>query len=150
MLIKIKKILEFASIPKYATPDSAGMDLVATLGGEEVVLFPQGIVIVPCGFGIELPRGFEAQIRSRSGLASKGISVLNSPGTIDCDYRGEIKVILMNHTKEQFVVTDGMKVAQMVVAPYQKIEWLVVDDLSESIRGEGGFGSTGYMEYDLE
>ena len=129
--------------PAYATEDSAGMDLKANID-QPVVLAPLERAIVPTGISIELPSGFEAQIRPRSGLAAKhGISIVNSPGTIDADYRGEIKVILVNLSNEPFSVNPGERIAQMVVARYEKVQWQTVDVLGESSRGEGGFGSTG-------
>lgn len=129
--------------PAYATEDSAGMDLKANID-QPVVLGPLERAIVPTGISIELPSGFEAQIRPRSGLAAKhGISIVNSPGTIDADYRGEIKVILVNLSNEPFSVNPGERIAQMVVARYEKVQWQTVDVLGESSRGEGGFGSTG-------
>lgn len=129
--------------PAYATEFSAGMDLKANIS-EPVVLGSLERVMVPTGLFIELPYGTEAQIRPRSGLAAKhGISVLNSPGTIDADYRGEIKVILVNLSKNEFVINPGERIAQMVVARYEKVEWNEVEELSDSVRGEGGFGSTG-------
>lgn len=129
--------------PAYATEDSAGMDLKANID-QPVVLAPLERAIVPTGISIELPSGFEAQIRPRSGLAAKhGISIVNSPGTIDADYRGEIKVILVNLSNEPFSVNPGERIAQMVVARYEKVQWQTVEVLGESGRGEGGFGSTG-------
>lgn len=129
--------------PSYATEDSAGMDLKANIG-QPVILAPLERAIVPTGISIELPSGFEAQIRPRSGLAAKhGISIVNSPGTIDADYRGEIKVILVNLSNEPFSVNPGERIAQMVVARYEKVQWQTVDALGESGRGSGGFGSTG-------
>lgn len=130
-------------LPTYATDKSAGMDLSAAL--EEAIELDAGErALVPTGLAIALPDGFEAQIRPRSGLALKhGVTVLNSPGTIDADYRGEIKVILINHGKEPFVIERGMRIAQMVVERYETVAWDVVDDLEASERGEGGFGSTG-------
>ena len=129
--------------PAYATEDSAGMDLKANID-QPVVLAPLERAIVPTGISIELPSGFEAQIRPRSGLAAKhGISIVNSPGTIDADYRGEIKVILVNLSNEPFSVNPGERIAQMVVARYEKVQWQAVEELGESGRGLGGFGSTG-------
>lgn len=129
--------------PEYATPFSAGMDLRADIEGP-VVLKTLERAMVPTGIFIELPEGYEAQIRPRSGLAAKhGISIVNSPGTIDADYRGEIKVILVNLSSEPFTVTPGERIAQMVIARFEQIEWEEVDSLSESERGAGGFGSTG-------
>ncbi len=129
--------------PAYATEKSAGMDLKADIT-EPVVLAPLDRAMIPTGLYIALPDGTEAQVRPRSGLAAKhGISVLNSPGTIDADYRGEIKVILVNLSNEPFVVNPGERIAQLVVARYEKVEWEQVEVLDETERGEGGFGSTG-------
>lgn len=129
--------------PFYATEKSAGMDLKANIV-EPVVLGPLDRAMIPTGLFIALPDGTEAQIRPRSGLAAKhGISVLNSPGTIDADYRGEIKVILVNLSNETFTVNPGERVAQMVVARYEKVVWDEVESLDQTERGEGGFGSTG-------
>lgn len=129
--------------PSYATEDSAGMDLKANID-QPVVLGPLERAVVPTGIFIELPSGFEAQIRPRSGLAAKhGISIVNSPGTIDADYRGEIKVILVNLSNEPFSVNPGERIAQIVVARYEKVQWQAVEELGESGRGSGGFGSTG-------
>lgn len=129
--------------PQYATPLSAGVDLRASIE-EPVTLSSLCRAMVPTGIYIELPEGYEAQIRPRSGLAAKhGISIVNSPGTIDADYRGEIKVVLVNLSKEDFVINPGERIAQMVIAQYTKVEWVEVEELSESERGSGGFGSTG-------
>lgn len=129
--------------PSYATEKSAGMDLKANIDSP-VTLGPLDRALVPTGLYIALPDGTEAQIRPRSGLAAKyGISVLNAPGTIDADYRGEIKVILVNLSNEPFVINPGERIAQMVVAEYAKVEWNEVEVLDETQRGEGGFGSTG-------
>lgn len=130
-------------LPEYATVDSAGMDLKANID-EPFVLGPLERQIVPTGIHIQLPTGYEAQIRPRSGLAAKhGISVCNTPGTVDADYTGEIKVILINLSNEKFVVNPGERIAQMVIAKYEKIEWKEVTELTPTERGEGGFGSTG-------
>ena len=130
-------------LPAYSTPLSAGMDLRADID-EPITLGSLEKAMVPTGLHIELPDGYEAQVRPRSGLAAKhGITVLNSPGTIDADYRGEIKVILVNLSKEPFVINRGERIAQMVIARYEKIEWEQVCELSDSERGERGFGSTG-------
>lgn len=130
-------------LPGYETLSSAGMDLRANLS-EPVVLEPMGRALIPTGLFIELPVGYEAQVRPRSGLAlKKGITCLNSPGTIDADYRGEIGVILANLSKETFVVENGERIAQMVVAKHERAEWLEVSELSETERGAAGFGSTG-------
>ena len=129
--------------PAYATEKSAGMDLKANLN-EPVTLGPLQRAMIPTGLFIALPDGSEAQVRPRSGLAAKyGISVLNSPGTIDADYRGEIKVILVNLSNEPFTVNPGERIAQLVIARYEKIEWSEVEVLDETERGVGGFGSTG-------
>lgn len=130
-------------LPHYGTEHSAGMDLRANLK-QDIVLKPLERTLVPTGLFIELPVGYEAQVRPRSGLAvKKGITVLNSPGTIDADYRGEIQVILINLSSEQFVISDGERIAQMVVAQHEKVEWVKVTELVETVRGEGGFGHTG-------
>jgi dUTP pyrophosphatase len=130
-------------LPAYETIASAGMDLRAFLT-EPILLKPLQRVLVPTGLFIALPVGFEAQIRPRSGLAfKKGITVLNTPGTIDADYRGEIKVILVNLSSEDFTVNDGERVAQMIIASHEKAEWHLVEQLNETDRGAGGFGHTG-------
>ncbi len=130
-------------VPAYATELSAGMDLKANIT-EPVVLDSLERAMIPTGLFIELPEGYEAQIRPRSGLAAKfGVTVANSPGTIDADYRGEIKVILVNLSKERFVVNPGERIAQMVIAKYEKICWEEVGELGQTERGAGGFGSTG-------
>lgn len=130
-------------LPAYATEMSAGMDLRANLS-EPVVLKPLERCLVPTGLFIALPAGYEAQVRPRSGLAlKKGITLLNSPGTIDADYRGEIGVILVNLSSEDFVINDGERIAQLVIARYEQIQWEMVDCLDETQRGAGGFGHTG-------
>ncbi len=130
-------------LPAYETPASAGVDLRANLD-EPVVLKPLERSLIPTGLFIELPVGFEAQIRPRSGLAiKKGITLLNTPGTIDADYRGEIKIILANISNDEFVVNDGERIAQMVIARHEQAEWIEVEELGETERGAGGFGSTG-------
>jgi len=130
-------------LPAYSTEYSAGMDLRANIDSP-ITLQPMERTIVPTGLFIELPEGYEAQIRPRSGLAAKfGITVLNSPGTIDADYRGEIKAILVNLSKEPFVINDGERICQMVITKYSKAEIIEVTELSETVRGEGGFGHTG-------
>ena len=130
-------------LPAYATALSAGMDLRADLP-EPLTLGPLERAMVPTGLHIELPAGFEAQIRPRSGLAAKhGISIVNAPGTIDADYRGEIKVVLVNLSNEPFAIAPGERIAQMVVARHETVEWVPVETLEESERGSGGFGSTG-------
>tara|TARA_Y100000389_G_C17410140_1_gene490397 strand:- start:552 stop:992 length:441 start_codon:yes stop_codon:yes gene_type:complete len=141
--ILIKKLSSNIIIPKYETPGSSGMDIAANLENK-VSIKPGEKVIVPTGFALSIPKDYEVQIRPRSGLAAKNnISVLNTPGTIDSDYRGEIKVILINLGKEVFVVENRMRIAQMVLCPVIKGELIEVDDLSETTRGKGGFGSTG-------
>src|SRR6478609_10656400 len=130
-------------LPSYQTESSAGMDLRANLD-VPVKIKPMERALIPTGLFLELPAGFEAQIRPRSGLAFKnGITVLNSPGTIDADYRGEIKVLLVNLSDTDFTINDGERIAQMVVAKHERIEWYVVEKLEDSHRGTGGFGSTG-------
>lgn len=130
-------------MPQYATPDSAGMDLRANIDAP-VVLKPLERCLVPTGLYIALPQGAEAQIRPRSGLAlKKGITVLNSPGTIDADYRGEICIILVNLSAEPFEIRDGERIAQMVIARHERAEWTPVEVLDETERGEGGFGHSG-------
>ncbi|HLV39131.1 dUTP diphosphatase [Xanthomarina sp.] len=131
------------ALPNYETIASAGMDLRASLS-DSVTLKPLERAIVKTGLFIELPIGFEAQVRPRSGLAAKnGITVLNSPGTIDADYRGEIGVILVNLSNENFTIENGERVAQLVIAKHERADWLEVKELSETSRGAGGFGSTG-------
>lgn len=130
-------------LPAYATEMSAGMDLRANLS-EPIVLKPLERCLVPTGLYVALPKGTEAQVRPRSGLAlKKGITVLNAPGTIDADYRGEIGVILVNLSGEPFVIEDGERIAQMVVARYEQAEWQSVETLEQTMRGEGGFGHSG-------
>ncbi|MBR4198103.1 MAG: dUTP diphosphatase [Bacteroidales bacterium] len=131
-------------LPNYGTPLSAGMDLRAFLPDGGIVIKPMERKLVKTGLFMELPAGFEAQIRPRSGLAlKKGITVLNSPGTIDADYRGEICVLLINLSTEDFEVTDGERIAQMVIAKHESVQWQQCDSLSDTERGTGGFGHTG-------
>ncbi|MDD4872868.1 MAG: dUTP diphosphatase [Kiritimatiellae bacterium] len=142
MILKVKKLSDDAIMPQYAHPGDAGMDLFSN---QRVDIGPNEHVLVKTGLSIELPPNTEAQVRPRSGLALKhGISVLNTPGTIDEGYRGEVGVILINHGKEKFVVEKGSKIAQMVLKPVLRAEVHEVTDLSDSHRGSGGFGSTGY------
>ncbi|MFZ4414671.1 MAG: dUTP diphosphatase [Bacteroidales bacterium] len=142
MEIKIVNTSKHA-LPAYETLASAGMDLRAELT-QALTLKPLERGIVPTGLFIELPVGYEAQIRPRSGMAFKhGITVLNSPGTIDADYRGEIKVIIVNLSNDVYTINDGERIAQMIIAQHAKAEWLQVDILTETVRGEGGFGHTG-------
>jgi dUTP pyrophosphatase len=131
-------------LPAYETIASAGMDLRANID-EPIMLKPLERALVPTGIFIELPVGYEAQVRPRSGLAfKKGVTVLNTPGTIDADYRGEVKVILVNLSNEDFLVNDGERVAQMIVSAHEKVEWTQVDELIDTERGAGGFGHTGH------
>ena len=141
--ILIKRLSKEVSLPKYETNGSSGMDLAANINAN-INIDPGKTAIIPTGFSLSIPKGFEVQIRPRSGLAAKKkISVLNTPGTIDADYRGEIKVILINLGQETFTVEKGLRVAQMVVCPIVQAKLKEVDDLSETERGKGGFGSTG-------
>ncbi len=131
------------SLPAYETAHAAGMDLKASLE-EAVVLKPMQRLLIPTGIYIELPIGFEAQIRPRSGLAFKhGIGIVNSPGTVDADYRGEIKVLLINFSDAAFVINNGDRIAQMVIAKHEKVDWAEVEILGETLRGTGGYGHTG-------
>lgn len=133
------------ALPQYATALSAGMDLRANID-TPILLKPMQRKLVPTGLYIALPEGFEAQIRPRSGLAlKKGITLLNTPGTIDADYRGEIGVIVVNFSEEDFIIEDGERIAQMVIARYEKAEWEEVEVLGETERGDGGFGHTGTL-----
>jgi dUTP pyrophosphatase len=142
MQVKIVNKSSF-QLPEYATEGSAGMDLRANIETAKI-LAPMERAIIPTGLFIELPIGFEAQIRPRSGMAfKKGLSIPNSPGTIDADYRGEIGVIVINLNTDAIVIEPGERVAQMVITRYERISWALVDDLSETDRGSGGFGSTG-------
>lgn len=130
-------------LPSYETPEAAGMDLRAAVEGD-VRLEPGDRKLIPTGFCMALPKGYEAQIRPRSGLAWKhGITMLNSPGTIDSDYRGEVKVLAINHGKVPFTITRGNRIAQMVIAPVYQAATEVADELPDTVRGDGGFGSTG-------
>ena len=141
--ILIKRLSKEVSLPKYETSGSSGMDLAANIDAN-INIDPGKTAIIPTGLALSIPKGFEVQIRPRSGLAAKQkISVLNTPGTIDSDYRGEIKVILINLGQETFKVEKGLRIAQMVVCPVVQAQLKEVDDLSETERGKGGFGSTG-------
>lgn len=145
-IVKLKRIenSEDLPLPSYATAQSAGVDLSASVT-QDVTISPNEVKIIPTGIAIALPKNMEAQVRPRSGLAAKhGVTVLNSPGTIDADYRGEIKVILINHSKNDFTITRGMRIAQMVIAPYTQVSFQQSDSLDETDRGKGGFGSTGH------
>ena len=142
MKIKIVNRSKHA-LPQYATPLSAGLDLRANLN-EPIILQSLERKLIPTGLFIELPEGYEAQIRPRSGLAIKhGISLVNTPGTIDADYRGEIGVIVINLSKDEFVINDGERICQMVIAKHERAEWIEVNELNETERGAGGFGHTG-------
>lgn len=142
MHINIKN-LKNVPLPTHATDDSAGVDLTAAIGAP-IILGPGKRTLVPTGIAIGLPKGYEAQIRPRSGLAIKhGITILNTPGTIDADYRGEIIAIVINHGEESFVIEPGMRIAQMVISAYQRICWNEVEDLDDTTRGHNRFGSTG-------
>ncbi len=145
--IEIKRLAhgEGLQLPAYETPEAAGMDLRAALGEDETVtLKPGQSAMVPTGLSMAMPMGFEAQIRPRSGLAAKnGVTVLNTPGTIDSDYRGELKIILINLGQEDFAITRDMRIAQMIIAPVVQAQLIETDTLSDTLRGAGGFGSTG-------
>lgn len=142
--MKVRVINKSANIlPEYETILSAGMDLRASIE-EPIIIQPMQRVLVPTGLFIELPAGFEAQVRPRSGLALKhGITVLNSPGTIDADYRGEIKILLVNLSDKAFEIKNAERIAQMIVAKHERVEWELSEDLTQTQRGEGGFGHTG-------
>jgi len=144
-ILKIKKLENFGELqlPKYETAGAAGLDLMAAID-EAIILKPAEIKLVKCGISIALEKGYEAQVRPRSGLALKnGITVLNTPGTVDSDYRGEVCVILINHSQVDFTITRGMRIAQMVIAKHEQAQIIEVKDLDETLRGSGGFGSTG-------
>lgn len=144
MKIKIRRLHKKAERPLYQTEQSAGMDLAARID-EAVTIEPHGRAVIPTGIAIALPPGYEAQIRGRSGMAAKfGVMPANGVGTIDADYRGEIGVILLNTSNDPFVVEPDMRVAQMVVTKYERVEWSEVSELDETERGVGGFGSTGH------
>ena len=136
---------EGLALPAYETPQSAGMDLRAAIDADEPVIIPAGEWrLIPVGIAIALPAGYEAQVRPRSGLAAKhGISCVNTPGTVDADYRGEIRVTLINHGQADFTVSRGDRIAQMIIAPVTQAVWEVSESLDETTRGTGGFGSTG-------
>jgi dUTP pyrophosphatase len=142
--VSIHRLSPLVDLPHYATGGAAGLDLPAAID-TPIPLAAGAVALVPCGFAIALPPGFEAQIRPRSGLASKyGVTVLNAPGTIDSDYRGEVKVLLINHGRDPFVITTGMRIAQLVVSPVTRIEWAETAELPETSRAGGGFGHTGH------
>ncbi len=141
--VKITRCRSGARLPRYMTAAAAGMDLYVKLDND-VTLAPGERVLVPTGIAIALPEGYEAQVRPRSGLAVKyGVTLLNTPGTIDADYRGEISVILINHGAEDFIIKDGERIAQMIIAPVSRCQLQLADNLDETERGSGGFGHTG-------
>lgn len=143
MRIAVKRLATDLLLPAYASAGSAGLDLLAAVD-REVVLPPGGIAAIPTGIALALPEGYEAQVRPRSGLAlHHGVTVLNAPGTVDSDYRGEVSAILINHGKAEFSITRGMKIAQLVIAAHVRAEWQETSRLDETTRGAGGFGSTG-------
>ena len=141
--ILIKKLSKEVSLPKYETDGSSGLDLAACID-KNIEIKPGKSKIVPTGLAVAIPKNFEIQIRPRSGLAAKkNITVLNTPGTIDADYRGEIKIILINHSNKEFIIDNGLRIAQMVVCPTMQAKLEEVDELNNTVRGKGGFGSTG-------
>ena len=141
--VEIQRLSSLVDLPRYATPGAAGLDLPAAID-KPLTLAAGDYSVVPCGFAIALPIGFEAQVRPRSGLAAThGVTVLNAPGTVDSDYRGEVKVILINHGTEHFTITPGMRIAQLIVSPVARVRWEEKSELSETERSMGGFGHTG-------
>ncbi len=141
--ILVKKLDSRVKLPSYKTIGSSGMDLMA-LTDKPIIILPKKSYLVPTGISVAMPKNYEIQIRPRSGLAAKNnISVLNTPGTIDSDYRGEIKIILFNHGSDEFLINNGDRIAQIVLMPVHKIDFEEVDNLPDTVRGEGGFGSTG-------
>jgi dUTP pyrophosphatase len=143
MRIEVKRLAPDLPLPAYASAGSAGLDLLAAID-REVVLPPGGIAAIPTGIALALPDGYEAQVRPRSGLAlHHGVTVLNAPGTIDSDYRGEVSAILVNHGNAVFSITRGMKIAQLVITAHVRAEWQEIHRLDDTPRGTGGFGSTG-------
>lgn len=146
MKLKIKKMRPCATIPQYQTDGAAGFDFHAAIE-EPITIKPHQSAPIPTGIGVEIPRGYELQIRPRSGLAYKhSVTMMNGIGTIDSDYRGEMQVLLINHGESDFVVEPDMRIAQGVISKYEKISWEEVDELSETDRGAGGFGSTGLQK----
>jgi dUTP pyrophosphatase len=142
--VPIQRLTTFADIPQYATDGAAGLDLPAAID-QPLTLASGSFALVPCGFAMALPAGYEGQVRPRSGLASKyGVTVLNAPGTIDCDYRGEVKVLLINHGRDHFTITPGMRIAQLVIAPVTRVELQESEMLPDTARADGGFGHTGH------
>ena len=141
--ILVKKLDSRVKLPSYKTIGSSGMDLMA-LTDKPIIILPKKSYLVPTGISVAIPKNYEIQIRPRSGLAAKNnISILNTPGTIDSDYRGEIKIILFNHGSDEFLINNGDRIAQIVLMPVHKIDFEEVDNLPDTVRGEGGFGSTG-------
>lgn len=141
--ILVKKLDSCVKLPSYKTIGSSGMDLMA-LTDKPIIILPKKSYLVPTGISVAMPKNYEIQIRPRSGLAAKNnISILNTPGTIDSDYRGEIKIILFNHGSDEFLINNGDRIAQIVLMPVHKIDFEEVDNLPDTVRGEGGFGSTG-------
>ena len=141
--ILVKKLDSRVKLPSYKTIGSSGMDLMA-LTDKSITILPKKSYLVPTGMSVAIPKNYEIQIRPRSGLAAKkNISILNTPGTIDSDYRGEIKIILFNHGSDEFLINNGDRIAQIVLMPVHKIDFEEVDNLPDTVRGEGGFGSTG-------
>ena len=141
--ILVKKLDSRVKLPSYKTIGSSGMDLMA-LTDKPIIILPRKSYLVPTGMSVAMPKNYEIQIRPRSGLAAKNnISILNTPGTIDSDYRGEIKIILFNHGSDEFLINNGDRIAQIVLMPVHKIDFEEVDNLPDTVRGEGGFGSTG-------
>jgi dUTP pyrophosphatase len=144
MDVKVKKLRKDAVLPEYQTDQAAAMDIHACLD-EPMVVKPLERFMVPTGLAFEIPEGYEMQIRARSGLSIKhGITMVNGVGTIDADYRGELNVLMINLSQEEFTIEPGMRVAQMLVAKFEKVSWQLAEDLSETSRGNGGFGSTGF------
>ncbi len=140
--IKLKKLSETAQLPKKMTANSSGYDIFADV--EKVIISPNNTALIPTGFSMEIPSGYEAQIRPRSGLAANNaIGILNSPGTIDADYRGEVKIILFNFGQKPFTITRGMRIAQMVISKVEEVEIVETNELGETVRNDGGFGHTG-------
>ena len=142
--VPIQRLTTLADVPQYATDGAAGLDLPAAID-KPLTLGSGSFALVPCGFAMALPAGYEGQVRPRSGLASKyGVTVLNSPGTSDSDYRGEVKVLLINHGRDHFTITPGMRIAQLVISPVTRVELQQTEMLPETARADGGFGHTGH------
>lgn len=143
MLVKIKKLHDEAVVPEYQTDGAAGCDAHAICIGGQLRVDAGQVVMIPIGVSVEIPEGYEMQVRSRSGLASRGVFVANSPGTVDCDFRGEVKVLIYNANEGPIFIKHGDRVAQFVVSPVKQVSWSVEEELGETERGEGGFGHTG-------